>query len=624
VPPEIAAAPQRPAITIADAPAAGGGRRAWLRRLGPVAWLVLAVVPYFLAPSWQLEWAFGAIYALVGLSLKPVVARLGQVSLGHQAVVAIGGFSAATLMAKHGVPFVPAALAGIAAGAAVAAVLGGIALRLRGLHLALVTLTFGLTMSASLFELRPFSGGGEGLIVNRPPWLSGNYAVYLLALAAVMAAWWMDRQLERTKLGRAADAVRQDIAVAQTFGINPLASMLAVFVLSGAIAGFAGTLWAMWAQFMHADSFAYQMGLLILMMVVVPNPQSRLIVAINGVFFGVFADVLQNIPGLVDAVGVTKIALFLPIIVGPMVVGALIHFTALESRPGSGAARMPGAPTVLEDMSSLESLPVAGADAAAEDPARPALQLSNVSMRFGGLQALSQVSFTVGRGRIVGLVGPNGAGKTTLFNCVSGLQGGWSGEIRIAGRSAAELPAHARARLRVGRTFQHVGLLKENSVFDNLLAARHLRTRYRGIGGLLPTPHARREEAASRAAAEELVSKLGLAAIRDLPIRSLPYGTMRLVELTCVLAMNPSLLMLDEPSSGMSAAESKALGVWLRRIRDHFDLTILIIEHHVPLIASLCDEVHVLEFGRVIASGTPEAISADPAVIEAFLGTAHT
>jgi len=459
--------------------------------------------------------------------------------------------------------------------------------------------------------------------VDRPSWLAGNYSLYLLALAAVMAAWWIDRQLERTRLGRAADAVRQDVAVAQTLGISPLGSMLSVFVLSGAIAGFAGTLWGMWSQFLHADSFAYQVGLLILMMVVVPNPQSRIIVTINGVFFGVFADVLQNIPGLVAAVGVTKIALFLPIIVGPMVVGALIHFTATENAAGHGARRLAKAPTMLQDMSSLESLPVTREEDATTATTGPVLELRDVSIRFGGLQALSNVSFQVERGRIVGLVGPNGAGKTTLFNCISGLQSGWSGDIRLFGRPAADLAAHERAQLRVGRTFQHVGLLKESTVFENLLTARHLRTHYRGISGLLPTPHARREEAACRAAADELIAKLGLSSIRDVPIRALPYGTMRLVEMTCVLAMNPSLLMLDEPSSGMSAAESAALGRWLRRIRAHFDLTILIIEHHVPLIASLCDEVHVLEFGCRIASGTPDAIRADPAVIEAFLGTAH-
>jgi branched-chain amino acid transport system ATP-binding protein len=223
----------------------------------------------------------------------------------------------------------------------------------------------------------------------------------------------------------------------------------------------------------------------------------------------------------------------------------------------------------------------------------------------------------------VGLVGPNGAGKTTLFNCVSGLQSGWSGEIAVWGRPVAGLPAHARARLGIGRTFQRVGLLKESTVLENLLTARHMQTRYADVAGLVPTPHARRSERHARAVADELVDKLGLAGIAQRRVQTLPYGTMRLVEMACVLALRPRLLMLDEPSSGMSPQEAAAFGTWVQRARDHFELTVVIIEHHVPLIARLCHQVHVLEFGRVIASGTPAEIRADPAVVTAFLGTAH-
>jgi ABC-type branched-subunit amino acid transport system ATPase component len=451
--------------------------------------------------------------------------------------------------------------------------------------------------------------------------MMADYTFYLICLVSVLTAWWIDVRLEASRLGRAADAVRQDSAVAQTFGINPLSSMLTVFILSGAMAGFAGALWGAWSQFLHVDSFNYQVGLLFLMMVVIGPATSRAGVVLTAVFFGLFADVLQNIPWLVENVGVTKIAHFLLVVAGPLVTLALIHSSSVANRTPQ-ARRTSGpsgtAPTVLlgNSLSSLRTL----ANEVKRHETVMALEVSGLSIRFGGLQALSDVNCSVRQGSITGLVGPNGAGKTTLFNCVSGLQRGWEGDIRIWGQPAAGLAAHERAGLGVSRTFQRIGLLKQSSVFENLLTARHRRIAYGGVAGLVPTPSALRGEREARLRTAEIIDRLGLTHIAERRVGTLPYGTQRLIEMSCALCMAPSLLMLDEPSAGMNPAEAAALGKWLRQVRAEFDLTLLIIEHHVPLIAGLCDQVYVLEFGRVIASGTPAHIRQEPAVISAFLG----
>ncbi|MHB2023426.1 MAG: ABC transporter ATP-binding protein [Mycobacteriales bacterium] len=246
--------------------------------------------------------------------------------------------------------------------------------------------------------------------------------------------------------------------------------------------------------------------------------------------------------------------------------------------------------------------------------------MSDLSMRFGGLQALDSVNLAVGEWEIVGLIGPNGAGKTTAFNCITGFYRPTTGRVCYRGRDVTDTPVHQRVAMGFGRTFQNVGMVKTATVLENLRTAQHLQAGYPALAGLAGTARVRSEERAVTARATAILELLGLAEVRNRVVASLPYGQLKLLELGYVLASDPDLLLLDEPSSGMGPAEVAQLGERLLSLRREFGLTMLLIEHHVPLVTSVCDYVYVLNFGRLLVAGPPQTIRTHPEVVAAYLG----
>ena len=251
-------------------------------------------------------------------------------------------------------------------------------------------------------------------------------------------------------------------------------------------------------------------------------------------------------------------------------------------------------------------------------PKDAALTVTDLVVRFGGVTALAGVSFTVPRGKVCGLIGPNGAGKTTLFDCVSRLTRPKSGRIDLAGRDLLALPAHRVAELGVSRTFQHLGLVPSLSVRENVM----LGAQGAGIGFLpaaLRLPGVRSRERQLRERADAVLDRLALAGIAARPAAGLPYGTLKRIELARALAAEPDLLMLDEPASGLSHEEVDELAGVIEDVRA--DMTVLLVEHHMGMVMRLSDTVVVLDFGRVVATGTPAQVREDPAVLAAYLGT---
>jgi branched-chain amino acid transport system ATP-binding protein len=253
----------------------------------------------------------------------------------------------------------------------------------------------------------------------------------------------------------------------------------------------------------------------------------------------------------------------------------------------------------------------------------PLLEIVGVTMRFGGIVALDDVSFAVGKGHIVGLIGPNGAGKTTLFNCLSRLYRPARGDIRLNGRSLSHCAAADIAALGIGRTFQSPALFASLSVLDNVKVGAHCRGRHGPLRDALTLPAIRQEERTIEDAAREALAFVGLAAMAEAPAASLALGARKRVELARALAAEPLLLLLDEPAGGLNHEEVAALGSLIRSIRDQRGITVLLVEHHMGLVMSLSDQVIVLNFGRVIADGTPEDVRGNPAVTEAYLGARH-
>ena len=248
------------------------------------------------------------------------------------------------------------------------------------------------------------------------------------------------------------------------------------------------------------------------------------------------------------------------------------------------------------------------------------LEARNLTRRFGGLVAVNQVSFTVQENEIFGLIGPNGAGKTTLFNLITGLLTPSGGELLYQGTTISQLRPHQIAAKGIARTFQNVRLFGELSALENVMIARHIHTKSNVLTGVFGLPFAAKEEVQTEQRALELLELINLGDRAEQKARNFSYGDQRRLEIARALALRPQVLLLDEPAAGMNEHEKHQLSDFIRALRRQFNLTILLIEHHVPLVMGLCDRIAVLDFGRLIALGDPAKVKGDPAVIEAYLG----
>ncbi|MFN7657604.1 MAG: ABC transporter ATP-binding protein, partial [Dolichospermum sp.] len=247
------------------------------------------------------------------------------------------------------------------------------------------------------------------------------------------------------------------------------------------------------------------------------------------------------------------------------------------------------------------------------------LTAKELTRRFGGVVAVNNLSFSVNQGEIFGFIGPNGAGKTTLFNLITGLIPPSSGELIYQGQAISQLKPHQIAGLGIARTFQNIRLFGELSVLDNVIIARHLHTHSNIITGVLGLPLAVKEEENSRQKALELLTLIGLDNRTEEKAKNLAYGDQRRLEIARALALEPQILLLDEPAAGLNLNEKQQLSEFIRDLRDRFHFTIIIIEHHVPLVMGLCDRIAVLDFGQLIALGKPSIVRNNPEVIAAYL-----
>ena len=590
--------------------------------------LVLAV-PAFTAGSKLNALVTAMAIGIVALALDLLVGSTGQLSLAHAAYFGVGTFTALNL-GSRGVPWYAAVVGAMLLTAAVTTIVGLPSLRIRGLQVAIASLAF--QIFAVLVPDRFPSVKAGGRTFDRPAFLSSDAQLYYFGLGCVAVTVLVLWRVRRTRAGRSFVAVRDVEDRAAAFGIAAGPTKLLAYAISGALAGLGGALFAI-QQGSISDTvpFGLQQSLTLVAIVVVGGARSPL-----GIIFGAFA--VSALPALLGndfrlpvlgsaALGVPLLfaaLLIVSIVREPEGVAGMLRRAdrtvgdLLAGRPDRPSPRpRPTDPaTVTAQAAVLRDVP---RPLGQRLPVPALLVATGVHVQYGGVAALADVSLEVRRGEIVGLIGANGAGKSTFFNAVSGLAP-TTGSIAYRGRELLTAPPGARSRLGVARTFQDMGLVRGETVRENVLLAQGWMARYPAGFGLLGLFGAVTDEAMLRRRADVALELFGLEHLRDERLGDLPYGTMRIVEIASAVAAGPDLLLLDEASAGLTPEEAHQLGDRFQALRNELGLTLVVIEHHVPLIAKVCDYCYCLESGRLIAEGPPAEVTAQPQVIESFLG----
>jgi branched-chain amino acid transport system permease protein len=596
------------AVTTASARGETHAFRAALPQLAPFAGIlaIAMVLPFVSNDYWALIGTRAAIYWVLVSGLNLVVGFAGHLAIGYVALLALGAYATSVLVAGNVMAPVPV-FAALPIAGCVGAVFGVIvglpALRLRTFYFAMSTLGFATIVTQIALAWQSVTGGGIGIAGPEfPAPFDTAWGYYYLCVVFAAFCTWMSANVAHSRFGRALIAVRDAEVAAEATGISKPRLLIAIFLFAGALAAIAGGLFASLQTYITPDAFTFDLSILFFIAILIGGRGSIL-----GPMLG------------------TIILTILPEIAAPLAAWSTFLYAALLL---AIVLAMPGGIAALLDFRNRRPLasnraivprPAALGDIARKATGDKTLSLRNIVLSFGNVRAIDGLDLDVKPGQVHGLIGPNGSGKTTTLNVISGYYAASTGTLALGAEALPAGRPEVRALRGIARTFQTPRVIGAASVLENVMIGGTVEGEATFIEALLALPRHWRDERKLAGSARTLLGVVGLETLADVRADRLQHSELRFIEIARALMLDPDFLLLDEPAAGLSGDEIERLGGLIKAISRR-GTAVLLVEHHADLIFDICDQVTVLNLGRVLAAGTPAEIRAHKEVVSAYLG----